>query len=340
MYNYTDLLHRKTRLYNLYLLIQKGCPSLTLSEIAEMLNYDEDIIKFYKWFDPIKNNCNNENSGENPNNININEKKKIKFDFQFGFSNWAPNLGFSVTKKSNDSTDKEKELYNENIYLKNILDKQNNYIAQFMVEIPTDKDIQKITNFFGANEKWIKHGKGSPFSSLKHNDPMDTYKLIKDLTPEKIYFILEKEEKYYMSIILELSDYCYKTIQLNYYLNLDYALYRSNRVSNAESICKLIEDVYNLYRFKSSCINSYMVSSEIFNDLNNGHIYPGAIVCSDILYNKIGVEKCYWAEDFIDLNHSYHISKDYSILYPSWFVPTQKAIKNLREERYKQGIIT
>lgn len=182
---------------------------------------------------------------------------------------------------------------------------------------PDFEFLERFSNVFGVNYSWLLEGKGQPFYSNKQTeyDPFGYYSYIKELKPERIYFLRSDAKEGYTFILLKLTDWKYEILHRKWHISSHVGAGGSRQIYGMyKLIKKLKKDNY------SKCYGRILKDGD-FNLLYFGEKFPSSII--DFKY-----QDSLWWDDFTDVNHTYSISDSYERNYGDEFVAAQKIAKS------------
>jgi len=181
---------------------------------------------------------------------------------------------------------------------------------------PKLKFLKKYADFFGFELKWLKLGEGNKFKrgQIWATFPKNYEESIRQLSPEKIYFVRCKSDNGESGIVLKLSEFSYLILPKTYHI--------SGNVGTTGQV--QIESFYDLVKsLDSNCsrpsIIGVLLEEKVFFDLFHGKIYAGK------LFSNKPVS--YWWDDFLDFEHKFPIASHYNNLYGEGFLAAQDILK-------------
>lgn len=189
---------------------------------------------------------------------------------------------------------------------------------------PNFKFLRKFSDVFGVNYSWLSEGKGQPFYNNKQTnyDPFSYYGYIKELNPEKIYFISSDDNERRTFIILKLTDWKYEIIHRNWHISSHVGAGGSRQIYG---MYKLIKELKK--QDSSKCVGRILKDDD-FNLLYSGERFPSSII--DFKY-----QESMWWDDFTDVNKNYAISSNYEEWYGKEFIAAQRIVKLFLEQEEK-----
>lgn len=184
--------------------------------------------------------------------------------------------------------------------------------------------LRKFSDVFGVNYSWLSEGKGQPFYNNKQTnyDPFHYYEYIKELNPEKIYFISSDDKERRTFIILKLSDWKYEIIHRSWHISSHVGAGGQNQIYGMYKLIKKLKERYYL-----KCYGR-ILKHEDFNLIYSGNVFPGSII--EFKYHDSP-----WWDDFTDVDKNYAISPNYEEWYGKEFIAAQRIVKLFLEQEKK-----
>ncbi|QLE78491.1 helix-turn-helix transcriptional regulator [Francisella sp. Scap27] len=189
---------------------------------------------------------------------------------------------------------------------------------------PSFQFIEKFSKTFGVNERWLIEGIGTPFSNNLQTKlyPMDYFEMIKNIKPDRIYFVKENSNRSPAFILLKISEWKYLTLRRTWHISDEVGATGQAQLYSFYSLVKKLRNERETY---INC-NGLILGGEDFNLLLSGQVFPGKFV-------DIGFTEKPWWDDLTDINHSYPISSSYEEWYGESFIKAQKIVKSHIEYR-------
>lgn len=141
---------------------------------------------------------------------------------------------------------------------------------------PTFKFIDKYCETFGVNKKWLMEGKEFPFSNneLAQSNPLWNFEDIKEIDPERIFFVRANTETAQAFILLKIADWKFKILHKTWHIS-DHV--GGGGQSQLFGFYKLIIKLRDESKFSAKC-SGLTLNKIDFDTLYIGDKFPGMFV--------------------------------------------------------------
>jgi plasmid stability protein len=144
-------------------------------------------------------------------------------------------------------------------------------------EEPKFADLYAIAALFCANGEWLAHGQGVSFTAEYADFPSGSagFKDLIASKPNKIYLLRAAHEEGWLTIILKMDEYRYKTLRTSINVSEHIGSGGEGRLVAFTNLCGA------LWRFTSGTgleVYSYILPVDDYLGIAHGEEYPGAVI--------------------------------------------------------------
>ncbi|MFT4694257.1 MAG: hypothetical protein ACI8TE_001168 [Francisella sp.] len=146
---------------------------------------------------------------------------------------------------------------------------------------------------------------------------MDYFDMIKEVKPDRVYFVKENTSTSSAFILLRISKWKYLILDRAWHISDEVGATGQAQLYSFYSLVKKLCAERELY---INC-NGLILEKEEFSLLLNGEIFPGKFV-------DIGFTENPWWDDLTDIYNNYPITSHYEVWYGKSFIKAQEIIRS------------